>query len=158
MLVKWATDGHIIPTRGFPQIHIICLILSKFCTYTTVILVCSAQNFKTNGHLKIRYEPRFPNIWIYSTCTFVCIRWISDGCPVLKQPDEPLRHFYQHGLTLIPTCKNNHIHYKVWDDITYPFPNLKCCAVEVQEWMNYFIPHFIMVWLLIHAGIKVNPF
>ena len=31
--------------------------------------------------------------------------------------------FYSHGLTLIPAWINNHIHYKVWDEITYPFLN-----------------------------------
>ena len=30
------------------------------------------------------------------------------------------------------------------NDITYPFPNLSGCAVEVWEWMRNFIPHFIV--------------
>ena len=38
---------------------------------------------------------------------------------------------------------NNHIHYTVWDEITYPFPNFNGCTVEVWEWMSSFIPHFI---------------
>ena len=33
---------------------------------------------------------------------------------------------------------------KVWDEITYPFPSLKRCTVEVWEWICNFIPHFIM--------------
>ena len=28
-----------------------------------------------------------------------------------------------HALTLIPAWISNYIHYKVWDEITYPFPN-----------------------------------
>ena len=36
----------------------------------------------------------------------------------------------------------NYIHYKVWDEITHPFPNFNSKAVEVCEWMSYFIPHF----------------
>ena len=32
----------------------------------------------------------------------------------------------------------------VWDEITYPFPNLNGCTVEVWEWIGIFIPHFIM--------------
>ena len=30
--------------------------------------------------------------------------------------------FYLHGLTLIPAWISNYIHYKLWDEITYPFP------------------------------------
>ena len=32
-------------------------------------------------------------------------------------------HFYQHGLTSIPAWICNHIHYKMWDEITFPFLN-----------------------------------
>ena len=32
----------------------------------------------------------------------------------------------------------------MWDEITYPFPNFNGCTVEVWEWINNFIPHFIM--------------
>ena len=31
--------------------------------------------------------------------------------------------------------------YKVWDEITYPFPNFNA-APEVWEWISSFIPHF----------------
>ena len=41
------------------------------------------------------------------------------------------RPFYQHGLTLIPAWINNHIHYKEWDEITYPFLNFNGVTVEV---------------------------
>ena len=27
-----------------------------------------------------------------------------------------------HGLTLVPALVTNYIHYKMWDEITYPFP------------------------------------
>ena len=36
---------------------------------------------------------------------------------------------------------SNYIHYNVWDEITYPFPNLNGSAVEVWEWMSNFILH-----------------
>ena len=39
--------------------------------------------------------------------------------------------FYKHGLTLIPACISNYIHYKVWDEITYPFLNFNGATVEV---------------------------
>ena len=31
---------------------------------------------------------------------------------------------------------SNYIHYKVWDEITYPFPNLNGKTVEVWEWIS----------------------
>ena len=45
---------------------------------------------------------------------------------------------------LIPAWISNHIHYKVWDEITYSFPNFNGCTVEVWERINNFNPHFIM--------------
>ena len=34
----------------------------------------------------------------------------------------------------------NYIHYKVWDEITYPFLNFNGYTVEVWEWIDNFIP------------------
>ena len=39
--------------------------------------------------------------------------------------------FYYNGLTLIPPCISNYIHYKVWGEITYPFLNFNGETVEV---------------------------
>ena len=39
--------------------------------------------------------------------------------------------FYLHGLTLIPAWISNHIHYKLCDEITYPFINFNGATVEV---------------------------
>ena len=48
------------------------------------------------------------------------------------------------GMHLIsPAWISNYIHYKVWDEITYPFPNFNSATVEVWEWISYFIPNFI---------------
>ena len=33
---------------------------------------------------------------------------------------------------------------KMWDEITYPFPNFNSATVEVCEWIIDSIPHFIM--------------
>ena len=37
----------------------------------------------------------------------------------------------------------NCIHYKAWDEMTYPFPNFNGCTVEVWEWISNLISHFI---------------
>ena len=39
---------------------------------------------------------------------------------------------------------SNYNHYKVWDEITYPFSNFNGGTVEVWDWMCNFIPRFIM--------------
>ena len=52
--------------------------------------------------------------------------------------------FYHHGLTLIPAWINNHMPWKVWAEITYPFPNCNGCTVEFWELVTDFIPLFIM--------------
>ena len=49
---------------------------------------------------------------------------------------------FTNGLTLIPTWIRNYIHYSMWDEITYPFPNFNDGIVEVWEWISNFIPHF----------------
>ena len=41
--------------------------------------------------------------------------------------------FYWHGLTLIPAWMSNYIHYKMWDEITYPFLNFNGCTVEFRN-------------------------
>ena len=33
---------------------------------------------------------------------------------------------------------------KVWDEITYPFPNFNGCKIEVWDWKTNSIPHFII--------------
>ena len=53
--------------------------------------------------------------------------------PVFSQPPtiDTYGPFYKHGLTLIPAWIGNHMHYKVWDEITYPFLNFNGATVEV---------------------------
>ena len=37
------------------------------------------------------------------------------------------------GLTLISSWISNHIHYKMWDEITCPFPNLKEVILRISQ-------------------------
>ena len=45
---------------------------------------------------------------------------------------------------LLVTWINFQMHSKGWDEITYSFPNFNGATVEVWEWINNFIPEFIM--------------
>ena len=51
---------------------------------------------------------------------------------------------YKHGLPFIPPWISNDMSSKVWDEITYLYPNLNGSTVEVWEWRSNFISHFIM--------------
>ena len=44
----------------------------------------------------------------------------------------------------IPAWISNHLSSKVWDQITYTFPNLNSATVEVWKWISNFIPNFVM--------------
>ena len=47
-------------------------------------------------------------------------------------------------LLTIPAWISNHIHYEMWDELTYryPLPNFNGCTVEVWELISSFILHF----------------
>ena len=51
---------------------------------------------------------------------------------------------------------SNYIHWKVWCEITYPFPNFTGCSFEVWDWISNSSHMLLGMWLLINAGIKVN--
>ena len=41
--------------------------------------------------------------------------------------------FYYHGLTIIPAWISIYIHYKVWDEITYPFLNFNGWSLGMDK-------------------------
>ena len=59
-------------------------------------------------------------------------------------------------LTRIPVWISNYTHYKVRDEIPYPFPNFNGATVEVWESICNFILHF-RGQVIIRAGININP-
>ena len=50
---------------------------------------------------------------------------ISNAIMVTRCP------FYSHGLTLNSAWISNYTHYKLWDEIIYPFLNFNGATVEV---------------------------
>ena len=67
---------------------------------------------------------------------------MNRACRPAAVPGNTSGPFYQLGLTLIPAWICNYIHYKMWDENTYPFPNFNGTTVEVWEWISNFIAHF----------------
>ena len=45
-----------------------------------------------------------------------------------------LRTFYEHGFTLIPARMSNHMAFKMWDEITYPFTYLIRDGITIHRW------------------------
>ena len=64
--------------------------------------------------------------------------------PFIHWPVSCRDPIYQHGSTLITAWISNHTPCKVWDEITYPFPNFNGATIEVWEWISNYIPHFKM--------------
>ena len=61
-------------------------------------------------------------------------------------------------VTLIPACISNYVHYELWDEIFYPFPNFNGAIVEICECLSNFIPLFIMDVITYSCwDYKVNP-
>ena len=62
---------------------------------------------------------------------------------------------YWNGWTLISVWINNHKPWKLWNEITYPFPNLNGAIVEAWDWISCFISHVIMDMIICPCWIKV---
>ena len=45
-----------------------------------------------------------------------------------------------NGLTWISAWKSDYIHFKVWDEITYPFPNLTFALLTFRNGYKQFHP------------------
>ena len=48
-------------------------------------------------------------------------------------------------------------HRTVPSDCVYTFPNLNAATVEIWKWIRNSSHTLLDMWLLIHAGIKVQP-
>ena len=58
-------------------------------------------------------------------------------------------------LTLIPAWMNNYIHYKVLDEITYPFPNFNGCKIHTKTFTDDIL-NFISVNENIDVSIQIS--
>ena len=53
--------------------------------------------------------------------------------------------FYLHGATLVPVWISYCIHYKMWDEIIYPFPTFNGATVEI--WESTLISSYALQWM-----------
>ena len=56
----------------------------------------------------------------------------------------------------MPARISYYVHYKMWGEITYPFPNVNCATVEVWEWIAVSSHSLQDVGLLNHVEIQVS--
>ena len=101
------------------------------CTPGQAPLLCQCL-WRNNGGWRSRWQIPNPNK------TWQSVNRVHSSSDMLYLG----RPSYLHELTLIPWI-NNHIHYKMWDEIIYPFTSFNDCTVEVWEWINNFTPLFI---------------
>ena len=81
---------------------------------------------------------------------------VSDDIITARQSTASWRPFYWHRLTLIPAWISNHSHYKLRDEIIYPFPNFNGCIVGVWEGITIFIPHFTAATKKTHTPTDIS--
>ena len=48
-------------------------------------------------------------------------------------------------------------HYKVWDELSYPFPNFDGATVEIWDWINNFIPRYSILGSRLNHVNKRGP-
>ena len=99
--------------------------------FSEVLCHSPAGNFR-------KYSNHLAMIWIWKLLIYDHV--ISHG-PNKESNRNP---YLLTWIKLYPSMDTWFIHYKVWDKITHPFPNVHGSTVQVCEWINNFIPHFIM--------------
>ena len=83
-----------------------------------------------------------PGIWyfrvsIWITTVFSCTDSPTGWLAYPNKSGAPL----QTRINLFPAWISKYIHYKMYDEITSPFPNFNSATVEVWEWKSNFITH-----------------
>ena len=94
---------------------------------TTIIF----ENCKTIWQLR-------RTLWAKDISRYIYDGFGIDPYPIVQQP--PGAPFT--NVTEIPAWISNYTHYKVSDEITYPFLSFNNTAVEVCEWIRNVTPQF----------------
>ena len=71
----------------------------------------------------------------------LCIFFVVPCCVELIMLSWVTEVWTISSITLTPVWISKYIHYKMWDEITYPFPNLISAIVDVWEWIINFVTH-----------------
>ena len=83
--------------------------------------------------------------------SFTHLSFISEWLPDHSKHEVEKAYFHPlYSVTKHPVLLSYYTHFKMWDEITYPFPNFNGC-------ISNFNPRSTILWLLILVGIKVSP-
>ena len=155
---------------GYHQLQL-CYIYMHIYIYILVFMYFVGNKVTTSTPLTFDTSPKYPNgtslflvvgIQGSFTWTGVIIRLLKCQWDCPEAYANPRDRTSTHGTGLvmivcgyvwepllltwgnfiIPAWISNHIHCKLCDRITYPFPNFNGCTVEVWEGISNFIPHF----------------
>ena len=132
----------------FKDINFMLSHSSQLCSTTVCAFPCKHQDnieFSSSSHIPQGISPKRPllGLLLASRYPTYCSSHRSShkySCRTTFTWDS----YYWYDLTVIPAWISNHRPGKVWDEITYPFPNFNGCTVVVLEWISNFIPHFMM--------------
>ena len=100
---------------------------------------CSIQSWPRGGLSSLPMVPTTRNITTPPTPD-----------KIIKKTQQNHGNFVEYStaafweLTLIPEWISNQMSSNVWDETTYPFPNLNDATVDFWEWICNFVPHFTM--------------
>ena len=115
------------------------------CSYLRVFSLC----FESINILNSFEEKRrciwvvAPFLGIENTC-FQCIRRCCTDLIFLECLEYSGFNITCIIMDFIVAWISNHVPGKVWNEITYPFPNFNGRAVEVWEWISNFITRLMM--------------
>ena len=125
-----------------------------FCSADRVYLLLAGQSFNTltiwwisvgvNG---TSMDPGYDWIEASYIVQYICsafLKWCTPCCMmnVTLVSSTGLISFINYLGPLLSTWISNHMHSKLLDEITYPFPNFN---VKVWEWISNFIPYYMAV-------------
>ena len=76
----------------------------------------------------------------------VVITWVLRLNTMIKSEVWPIDMVCGWNMKVLytPAWTSNHVHSKIWNEVTCPFAILNCCTVNVWECISNSIPYFIL--------------
>ena len=110
----------------------------KMPTYILIMKTSCVQN--TVSHVSIFIH--MTTVRYYIQCSNFCASRKFRQSPLAWSPETVTLMLHNFSYNVIhPGMISKYIHCKVWDEITYPFPNFNALTVKVWGWISNFIPH-----------------
>ena len=117
--------------------------------------------FKRIVHISLLMVPLIVFILLISLCILISVsdRYLHKNLTFIESFHSHLESMFRYREAQIPKLVSvgicsaiclwlpawicNYIYYKLWDEITYPFPNFSGHTIKVWEWISNVIPHLI---------------